>query len=59
VEAMKAGGIEGFGLSFKIMAVGTFFGGLISLVLAERTLEFYKSEINIRYRCDEEQTEVA
>jgi MFS family permease len=70
VEAMKAGGIEGlgkplickgkhcFGLSFKIMAGGTFFGGLISLILATRTLEFYKSEINKRYRSDEEHIEV-
>jgi hypothetical protein len=71
VEAMKLHGMEGlgkspvckgkqcFGLSFTIMAIGTFFGGLISLILAARTLEFYKSDIDKRYRGDDEKTRVA
>ncbi|XP_062173575.1 protein NUCLEAR FUSION DEFECTIVE 4-like [Alnus glutinosa] len=70
-EAMKLHRMEGlgkplvcqgkkcFGLSFTIMAIVTFFGGLISLILAARTREFYKGDINKRYRGDDEKTEVA
>jgi hypothetical protein len=54
VEAMKLHGMESlgkplvcqgkqcFGLSLTIMAIGTFFGGLISLILAARMLNFIK-----------------
>ncbi|XP_062173572.1 uncharacterized protein LOC133879037 [Alnus glutinosa] len=71
VEAMKLHGMEGlgkplvctgkkcFGLSFTIMAIGTFFGGLISLILATRTQEFYKGDIHKRYRVTNEKTKVA
>jgi hypothetical protein len=71
VEAMKLHGMESlgkplvcqgkqcFGLSLTIMAIGTFFGGLISLILAARMLKFYKSDIHKRYRGDDEKTEVA
>jgi hypothetical protein len=43
-------GKQCFGLSFTIIAIETFFGGLIPLILAARTLEFYKSDIHKRYR---------
>jgi hypothetical protein len=71
VDAMKLHGMESlgkplvcqgkqcFGLSFTIMAIGTFFGGLISLILAARMLKFYKSDIHKRYKGDDEKTEVA
>ncbi len=71
VEALKLHGMESlgkplvcqgkqcFGLSFTIMAIGTFFGGLIPLILAARTLEFYKSDIHKRYIGDDEKTKLA
>ncbi|XP_059430247.1 uncharacterized protein LOC132163886 [Corylus avellana] len=43
-------GNQCYGLSFKIMAVATFTGALISLILVARTLEFYKTDIQRRYR---------
>jgi MFS family permease len=71
VEAMKLHEMEGlgkplvckgkqcFGLSFTIMAIETFFCSLISLILAARTLEFYKSNIHKRYKGDDKKTGVA
>ena len=71
IEATKLHGMEGmgkswdcegkqcFGLSFMIMAIATFFGGILSVILATRTLEFYKADIHRRYRAGEEEIEVA
>jgi MFS family permease len=71
VEALKLREMEGLGKPliykgnqcfdpfFTIMAIVTFFGGLIPLILAARMLEFYKSDIHKRYRGDDEKTMVA
>ncbi|XP_059438581.1 uncharacterized protein LOC132171308 [Corylus avellana] len=71
IEAMQLHGSEGLGmplvckgkqcfcLSFTFMAIATFFGGLLSLILAARTQEFYQSDIYRRYRGEELETVVA
>ena len=49
-KSLACKGKQCYGLSFKIMAVATFIGALISLILVARTLEFYKIDIQRRYR---------
>ncbi|XP_062082180.1 uncharacterized protein LOC133788640 [Humulus lupulus] len=54
VEELVCVGKQCYRLSFSILAIVTFFGAVVSLVLVYRTKEFYKGDIYKKFRVSDE-----
>ncbi|KAM6562187.1 hypothetical protein CsatB_022185 [Cannabis sativa] len=55
VKELVCIGKQCYKLSFSILAMVTFFGALVSLILVYRTKEFYKGDIYKKFRVSEEE----
>ncbi|XP_057736428.1 protein NUCLEAR FUSION DEFECTIVE 4-like [Arachis stenosperma] len=56
-QELNCVGTSCYKMSFVIIAVATFTGALVSLLLVARTYSFYKGDIYKRYKVEEEEEE--